>query len=301
MSQTSNTAFDNFSSNPSKSPDFILAIAGWPTLYSCFKDDYTLAGDLANFTEIKAWMNVPSGAGAKVKDRPENGKTTIGQMDVEIQDRMADGARAISRLMSRQAYVEGTSSGTTTALSSAGQIDLTRTATTINVDDTTGIVANDVIHIGLEAIKVGSVASSTQFTGCTRGYLLTDATAHQHGVKVYAFMPSLYRRPAYLFKGYRDLGLASWLKAFGGPIVGESKSGQTVTLEVMSQSWEMYRDGSIWIIHPWDFGRLGEFTRPVLPEDFADIQISINDSFRDFLLGSNNAVLVFKEHVWTPF
>lgn len=43
---------------------------------------------------------------------------------------------------------------------------------------TAGLTAGDVVHIGTEAIKIGTVASSTSLTGCTRGYWGTIAQKH---------------------------------------------------------------------------------------------------------------------------
>src|SRR3990167_1198113 len=146
MAQASNTSFDSRNSDPHKAVDCIFAIAGWPTVYSVVKSDYTLAGDLANFTSIRKWANFPSGASAKVKGRPEEGHMTLGQMDIEVQDKVENGVRAISDLLARQSYLEGTSTCTINQLN--GRI--TRADTTITVDSTTGFAASGTIHIGLE-------------------------------------------------------------------------------------------------------------------------------------------------------
>ena len=55
---------------------------------------------------------------------------------------------------------------------------LTTSGTTVTLSDTTGLTAGDVIHIGTEAILVGTVASSTSLTGCTRAYWQTFPQAH---------------------------------------------------------------------------------------------------------------------------
>src|SRR5574342_155034 len=59
--------------------------------------------------------------------------------------------------------------------------DLTTSGTAITLDSTSGIVANDHIHVGTETIKVGTVASSTSLTGCTRARWSTTAQAHYKG------------------------------------------------------------------------------------------------------------------------
>lgn len=55
--------------------------------------------------------------------------------------------------------------------------DLTDTATTVEVFDTTGFQTSGVIHIGREAIAYTN-KTGTSFTGCTRGYWDTIAQAH---------------------------------------------------------------------------------------------------------------------------
>lgn len=51
-------------------------------------------------------------------------------------------------------------------------------ATTLTLISTSGIANGDVIHWGTEAISVGTVASSTSLTGCTRAYWGTIAQKH---------------------------------------------------------------------------------------------------------------------------
>lgn len=56
--------------------------------------------------------------------------------------------------------------------------DLAYNATSITMASTSGITAGDVIHIGTEAIKVGTVPDSTTLDGCTRGYWDSEAKKH---------------------------------------------------------------------------------------------------------------------------
>jgi hypothetical protein len=56
---------------------------------------------------------------------------------------------------------------------------LTSSASAITVKDTSGITAGDVIHIGSETILVGTIASGTSLTGCTRGVWRTTAQAFE--------------------------------------------------------------------------------------------------------------------------
>src|SRR5437660_11499729 len=113
MSQTVDPSYAAKNAQSAKDVDFILAISGWPTLYSVVKGSYAIpaSGDLSSasgFTAIQPWMNAPSGVAAKVKGRPEEGGMTIGQMDLEIVDRVSTGKRALTDLVSRRAYLDGT-------------------------------------------------------------------------------------------------------------------------------------------------------------------------------------------------
>src|SRR5688572_946988 len=168
--QSSNTSFDARNADPSKAPDYAFVIAGWPTVYSVGRSDYSLAGDLSNFGPIRAWADFPSGSAGKVKARPEEGKMTIGEMQIAVLDRVENGVRAMSSLLSRQAYLDGNKPGTKTFL----QNNITPTTIDIAVDNVDGLSNGGTVHIGLEAIKIGTI-NGTTLMGCTRGYLLTSA------------------------------------------------------------------------------------------------------------------------------
>ena len=271
MAQTSNTSFNERTADPAKALEYAFVIAGWPTIYTMNSAGHTLAGDLANFTAQRNWLTELGGSAGKFKGRPEEGQTTIGQLDVGIVDKVDAGVRAISDLMSRQAYIEGTSTGYSTTLTG----NHTRTVTTITVASTTNFPTSGQIHIGQECINYTGVTATT-FTTCTRGYLLTDKNPHRANVKVYSFMPSLYRRLAYLYKGFQGLGPTSWLKAYGGPIVGEGKDGSVVTLEVMGQTWEMYKDGNMLLMRKVDVTDLAVPDPDILKQDYTGIVINVN-------------------------
>lgn len=59
--------------------------------------------------------------------------------------------------------------------------DLSAVATTIDLDSTAGISNGSFIHLGTECVKVGTVASAVQLTGCTRAQFETTAQAHYAG------------------------------------------------------------------------------------------------------------------------
>lgn len=233
-----------------KAIDFALAISGWPTIYSVVATALPSSGGDLNstngFTSVKPWMNIPRIAGSSVKGRPEEGSSTIGQADVEILDRWVSGARSLTDLLSRDAYVNGTSSMFTTTLNGA----ITRTDTTVVLTSGTNFAGGSVIHIGQEAILLGSKSTNT-YTGCTRGYLLTDKVAHATGVKVYSALPGLYRRPAYLYKGYQDLTLDKWAGMGFGLIASDSKNGQLIQFAIMQMSWEMLVGSRRGLVNPW--------------------------------------------------
>ena len=83
--------------------------------------------------------------------------------------------------------------------------------TTIGLDSTASLTAGDTIYIGAESIIIGTVASATSLTGCTRGardtvaVALTGAdTADGDGDSVYKVPPSWQGRRAFLY-GYTEI------------------------------------------------------------------------------------------------
>lgn len=254
MPQTSNSDYDAAMADQTKTLDWILAIAGWPTLYSVARSDYSLAGDLANFSSVKAWMNIPKGTGGKCKGRPEEGAVTIGALDIELLDMVADGVRHVTDLAARFAYLLDVKSGPETSLRNP----LTSNATTVDVVDVAGFTVPGNIWIGQECIRVtgtsGSALTGYSFTGITRGYLLTDNVDHgsadSAGPRVYGYTPNLYRRPAYLYKGTQSLPLNKWLRAYGGPVSGITKYSGGVSLRVSQTTWETWDNGNRWIFQP---------------------------------------------------
>ena len=85
-------------------------------------------------------------------------------------------------------------------------------ATTIAVTSTVGMVAGDTIYINGESIKIGTVASATSLTGCTRGYLGTTAQplkgTASDGDPVYRYTPTWEGRRAWLYAWTVDQGVA---------------------------------------------------------------------------------------------
>jgi len=85
-------------------------------------------------------------------------------------------------------------------------------ATTISVTSTAGMVANDTIYINGESVKIGTVASATSLTGCTRGYLGSTASALKgtasDGDPVYRYAPTWEGRRAWLYAWTVDQGVA---------------------------------------------------------------------------------------------
>lgn len=248
MAQTSNAQYDAAMADNHKAVDYILAIAGWPTLYSVVKSDYTLAGDLANFDALYNWMDLPKSAGARTKGRPEEGSSTIGEISVAIQDTVLAGTRHMTDLTSRFAYLLDQSTGVETQINALA--GLSRTNTTVTVDSTTGFASSGRIWIGQECIAYTGTTATT-FTGCTRGSLLTDAAFHVDNQKVYGYLPNLYRRTAYLYKGTQGLTLDKWLKCFGGPIISDHKDGTQVYLTVEDARWWAWMNHSATIANPW--------------------------------------------------
>jgi hypothetical protein len=86
--------------------------------------------------------------------------------------------------------------------------DVPVATTTIPLDSTAGLTAGDTIYVGAESIKIGTVASATSLTGCTRGAhdstaaaLTGSDTADGDGDSVYTTPPSWQGRRAFLY-GY---------------------------------------------------------------------------------------------------
>lgn len=238
MAQTTSTEYDQAMADLHKPLDVMLVISGWPTVYTVASSSYTLEGDVADFDAVRNWMSLPNFAGGKLKGRPESAEYALGDCAVEILDVTESGVRSISDLASRFAYLLGKSSGPENQLNGALAIG----STTVTVDDTTGFPSSGRIWIGQECIAYTGTTATT-FTGCTRGSLLTDATFHLDNQKVYGYLPSLYRRVAYIYKGTTSLPLTKWVKALGGPIVSDIKVGAAVALTVSDMNWDTWLDG----------------------------------------------------------
>lgn len=262
----------------SKDLDFAFLIAGWPTIYTMRGDTgYSVptTGDFSQFTAIQTgWMQPPSGSAAKMKKRPEEGQSTIGQMDVEIIDANVSGGRKLSDLLSRQAYLEGASAGAITTLSA----NMTRAGTgTITVASTAGFpAAPSVFFIGQECIRYDAMTGTTfNVPSGGRGYRLTSPNAHAANVKVYGFFPSVYRQMGMVYKGYKSVPLEKWARAYAGPISGDSKAGAFVKFEIMSANWETYRDGKARAFEPEVVLDTGKLVNLVLPLDFTGLSVDL--------------------------
>jgi hypothetical protein len=257
MSQVVLPRFATQNAQGAKDLDYAFVIAGWPVIYTVAKNSYTPAGALspwASFTNpIQAWANIPDAVGGNPKGRPEEGTCTIGQVDIDVLDRVYQGTRALSDLLSRQSYVIGAQQQIPITLASP----LTGSSTSVNVTDANGIATGSLIYVGLECIKVGTKVQRTypdtswDLNGCARGYLLTSSTPHPGpgptpglpGARIYSFMPSLFRRRCYVYKGYQNLAMDQWAPAFGGMIGGVAKHGAKVTFSLFDATWLAYANG----------------------------------------------------------
>jgi hypothetical protein len=81
--------------------------------------------------------------------------------------------------------------------------DATASATTLALESTSGMTAGDTIYIGSESITIGTVASATSLTGCTRGTLGSTAAllkgSATDGDAVYRTVPAWEGRRAWLY------------------------------------------------------------------------------------------------------
>jgi len=242
--QTADTSYKFLDRSPSKEIDYAIAIAGHGTIYTGHEVyTATSSGDLSTTNGFaattKKYADAPKIDAAKMKgDYPEAGGFSIGSCSVDFIDKHTDAhltLREWTDLAARVSYTEGNQTGTETTLAST----ITATGTTVVLTSGTGFVEGDVIFISQEAILLGSKSTNT-FTGCTRGYRLTVAVPHLADVTVYAYLPSLYRRHLWIYKGYQGIPLSSWIKAWGGVIDGVNKAPGKVSLHAMGMAWETY-------------------------------------------------------------
>ena len=244
--QPANTAYEGADRSPSKTPDFAFVLAGHPTIFTVGSDAYSIPSTGASglttgngFSTVRRWLNAPKIAASKIKTpHPEGGECDIGACDVEILDRMDAGTRAWTELLSRQALLEGNAPGNKTSLSAG----IGKATTIITLADVSAFDTGDIVWIGHEAILLGDRAGNTfgNITPCTRGYLLTTPTEHAAGVACYDYLPSVFRQPAYVFKGYRDVSLDLWLKGFGGTVVGLEKGPGLAKVRLRPFTWDAH-------------------------------------------------------------
>jgi hypothetical protein len=229
----------------SKSLDYALVIAGWPTIYTVAQEYAPAAtGPLVGFDAVRQWADLPVAIGSAAKGRPEEGSTTIPQVEIAIVDRMENGRRALSDLLSRDSYLYGPDAANVASASIA--IDLTPGSLEIHTAGgsyTGSFPDSGLLYVGLECIKYSGTSGG--FQNCQRGHLLTSPTPHLTimGARLYSFLPSLFQRKAFLYAGYQGQPLDDWRCAFGGVIVGAAKDGAVVRLSISSTAWSMYNDG----------------------------------------------------------
>ena len=306
MSQSVNASLSARDAQSAKALDSAFVVAGWPTVYTVAKSyQVPSTGDLStangfSFGSTQAWASIPDAVGQGVKGRPEEGGITIAQLDIDVLDRVSSGKRQISDLLSRQAYLNGASpAGPTTTLSGALSNGLTETSGNITVASTSAFGNTGVIFIGLECIYYGK-KTSTQFQNCVRGYRLTSQTPHPDGAMVYSDMPSIYRRRAYLYKGYQSLGLEKWAPAFGGAITGASRVGAQVTFSVSDTSWLAYANAQQMVVgnganNPSNqvVFYSGTLTNDLLAGDYSGIAVTTPSATR---LGNGHYLLKIAGH-----
>lgn len=136
-------------------------------------------------------------------DRVEQGDATL-----DMEDRREVAATLSVDLVDTSALVLSALFAANTRRASWVTADVPAATTTIGVDSTAAMVSGGAIYIGAETITIGTVASATSLTGCTRGArdtvaaALTGAdTADGDGDSVYITPPSWQGRRAYLY-GY---------------------------------------------------------------------------------------------------
>lgn len=312
MSQTiSSASFLGQNAQGAKSVDYAFVIAGWPTIYTIAKS-YSIpsSGDLSTSNGFigptQAWASVPDSVGMGTKGRPEEGACTIAQVDIDVLDRVAAGTRAISDLISRQSYLaaEAANPQTWTYLKS----DLSNGAATVHVGDVSTWPTSGIAFVGLECLTYAGTQNlgdgTWNLTGCTRGYRLTSPMTHvgqvtdptsltvtSPGARVYnnassttsnTLMPSIYRRRAFIYKGYQSLPLDQWQPAFGGCIGGVKRFGAKVTFSLYDTTWQAYANGEQVVLSGdpllgrWHFKSLS-LANDTLAGDFNSVAVTVDD------------------------
>ncbi len=148
--------------------------------------------------------------------------------------------------------------------------ELSASGTAITVESTSGLANGDIIHIGTEAILIGTVASSTSLTGCTRGRWNSIAQKHVIGDGETRANPQVTNRPlciegrrAWLFAyGESDLTTDVGYGAGAGTQVWIGVCQTDARLVGNLTEWEIQVAG-IWAITEQALG--GEIGRPMRP------------------------------------
>lgn len=109
---------------------------------------------------------------------PPMGEGIVIKEDVNIPDAVLELGGQSVRLVDNQAQEVVKALWSRYSLLRYVSGDVAHSDTSLTLTSTSGITAGDVIHIGTEAILVGTVASATSLTGCTRGYWDSEAKKH---------------------------------------------------------------------------------------------------------------------------
>ena len=170
--------------------DLVLAVRveGVPTAFVERAIPAASAPGLSGYTQFVGLTRVEEGEAAlDLEERREMGAT----LDVEILD---DDAATLSALFA-------VNSRRRTWLTADALVG----ATSLTVQSTTGLVNGQTIYSDSETITIGTVASGTSLTGCTRGAFGSTASAlfgaAGDGDPLYTVPPSWLGRRAYLY-GY---------------------------------------------------------------------------------------------------
>ena len=171
-------------SNLFERPDFLHAVCKWEQ----YRDGKLVdSGDAHNFT-TNSGRNFAA-AQAYSASPGANGLNYIGMSNDTVTETATSTTLSNEITTSGFGRAQGTvtnptgiSSTTTTDTGGVGANSATDTF--VNVVSTYGMVAGSVIQIAGEQILVGAVASTTQVTGCTRGYNGTTGAAHTSGSAV---------------------------------------------------------------------------------------------------------------------
>lgn len=216
---------------------FRMQVEGWPHQ---FVSDRRLSQTAAESSDGAEWVaglvsdSISFSEDADiVRALIESSGMTVNIMDRELDDRVT---ASFAYPPDKYAYIKS---------------DVSTVTTTISVNSTAGWVADDVMHIGTEAVKIGTVRDANTFTGCTRAMWGSTAQKHWTSDGAALSFPTAGNRPINV-EGRRvsiyavgEEDLPSTEAAIGGDSI-TLPTGDLIWRGVAVTDARLNSDGTIW-------------------------------------------------------